>query len=132
MRGFRYSIFLLPLAFALDCAAAEGEREFRFEWPNPTAATPCELFDVQRPDEKAARFTGIVERQEMGVACTVQFPRRRFDAMYRHCAISYLDSPEREHYACWVTYSPRYVTFLYSYSDEPTKAPGCAFVCAKR
>jgi len=132
MRGFRYLVLALQLGACVARAAADGDREFRFEWPNPTAATRCELFDARRPDEKTARFAGIVERHEMGVACTVQFPRRRFDATYRHCAISYLESPEREHYACWVMYSPRYVTFLYSYSDEPTKAPGCAFVCERR
>jgi hypothetical protein len=59
-------------------------------------------------------------------------PRRRFDATYKTCAIDYADSEPREHYACWLLYTPRDVVFLYSYSDEPFTAPRCAFACTAK
>jgi hypothetical protein len=95
-------------------------------------STPCGVLEHDSRQQKTAtRFAGTVERQEMGVTCIVQMPRRRFDALYRFCAVADFDSLTRERYACWVQYSPRHVTFLYSYSAEEISAPTCAFVCSK-
>jgi hypothetical protein len=130
MRKFRCLALALQVALAGTCAASETVRHLAFEWPNPTTATPCDLYDPQYPQQRQTRFAGTVERQEIGVACLVQIPRRRFDALYRFCAVSYEDSETREQFACWVAYSPRDVTFLYSYSREEIAAPKCAFVCS--
>jgi hypothetical protein len=130
-KGLIPSYLALPIAMAMaaSAAAAGDARQLRFDWPNPTAATTCELVDNARDAKKPMRYAGTVERQDMGLVCTVQIARRRFDATYRACAIDYADSPPRERYACWLSYTPREVVFLYSYSDEPTVAPPCAFAC---
>jgi len=123
------SYLAVPVALAVAMTAAAETRQLRFAWPNPTTDTACELVESAPDAKNPLRFTGTVERQGMGVVCTVQIARRRFDASYRACAIDYADSPPREHYACWLSYTPREVVFLYSYSDEPTVAPACAFAC---
>jgi hypothetical protein len=114
-------------------AAAEAPRPLSFSWPKPAANAPCEL---QEPDSagkrQAIRFAGTVERSEFGVACTVQMPRRKFDALYRFCTVTNVDAVPREHYACWVMYSPTQVTFLYSYTDDFYGPPACEFECAAR
>ncbi len=126
------SIAALALAASGAVAGADKEtRHLRFDWPVPTPATSCALVETSA-QQKTVRHSGIVERQDMGHVCLVQMPRRRFDATYRGCAIDYSDSEPREHYACWLTYTPRDVTFLYSYSDEPLDAPPCAFACTAK
>jgi len=122
----------VPVALTVAMTAAAETRQLRFAWPNPSTETACELVESARDAKKPMRFAGTVERQGMGLVCTVQIARRRFDAAYRACAIDYAESPPREHYACWLSYSPREVTFLYSYSDEPTVAPLCAFACTAK
>ena len=122
---------LLSIATASSVLAAQGERRLQFECRNPTPAARCSLVESGRA-MKTIRHFGTVERQDMGVVCTVEMPRRSFDATYKACAIDYADSEPREHFACWVLYTPRDVIFLYSYSDDPVAPPPCAFVCALR
>jgi len=131
-KGLTFPYLVVPVALTVAMTAAAETRQLRFAWPNPTADTTCELVESARDTKKPTRFAGTVERQGMGVVCTVQVARRRFDAAYKACAIDYADSPPREHYACWLSYSSREVTFLYSYSDEPTVAPVCAFACTAK
>ena len=50
----------------------------------------------------------------------------------RFCTVTYADSQERDQYACWVQYSPKQVTFLYSYSPEAIPGPVCSFACTKK
>ena len=72
---------LLPVA---PCAAAEAARHLSFTWSKPAIGSPCELQDPDPNGKRQElRLTGTVERGEFGVACTVQIPRRKFDA----CAI---------------------------------------------
>jgi len=119
----------LAVAFGLAGGAVSEPRQLRFDWPK--ASANCWLIE-SGPATKKIRHVGAIEQQDMGTVCTVQMGRRQFDATYKTCAIDYADSVPREHYACWLTYTPREVVFLYSYSDEPLAAPGCAFVCATR
>jgi hypothetical protein len=118
---------------AAHAAAAEALRPLSFSWPRPTPAAPCELQD---PDvgggRQALKFAGTVERSEFGVACTVQMPRRKFDALYRFCTVTNVDAVPRERYACWVMYSSTHVTFLYSYTDDYYGPPACEFECSVR
>jgi hypothetical protein len=121
----------LSCLFFAAAGASAKDVHLAFDWPSPDAATRCELASPpQTPSKSAQRFAGTFEQQDMGPACTVQVARKRFDALYRLCAIDYTDSPPREHYACWVMYSPQFVTFLYSYSPEWRDVPPCAFVCS--
>ena len=108
-----------------------GQRAAAFDWPNPSVSSRCDLAESPA-GTKTPRFAGAVETQDIGFACIVQIPRRRFDALYRFCTVAYADSHDREHYACWVQYSPRAVTFLYSYSPDATTAPRCAFDCSRK
>jgi hypothetical protein len=124
------SIAALALAASGAVADAGNEtRHLRFEWATPTPGATCALVETSAV-QRTVRHAGSVERQDMGHVCLVQMPRRRFDATYKACVIDYTDSEPREHYACWLTYTPREVTFLYSYSDEPLDAPPCAFACS--
>jgi hypothetical protein len=124
--------WLSCLFVAASCASAK-DVPLAFDWPSPEPSARCELASPSQDAGKPAqRFAGTFERQDMGPACTVQIPRRRFDALYRVCTIDYTDSPPREHYACWVMYSPQVVTFLYSYSPEWRDVPPCAFMCTPR
>jgi len=126
------SIAALALTAAGSAAGAdEATRHLRFEWATPVPTAECALVETSAR-QKPVRHAGTVERQDMGHVCLVQMPRRRFDATYKACAIDYADSEPREHYACWLTYTPRQVTFLYSYSDEPLDAPPCAFACSTK
>lgn len=109
--------------------ADDDTRHLRFEWAAPTPSSRCALVETNARQE-IVRHAGVVERQDMGTVCLVHMPRRRFDAAYKLCAIDYSESDSREHYACWLTYTPRQVTFLYSYSDAPLALPPrCAFAC---
>lgn len=111
--------------------AAGDARQLRFDWRNPSAEASCSLTESGRA-MKTVRYIGTVQRQDMGMVCTVEMPRRKFDATYKQCAIDYTDSEPREHFACWLLYTPRDVIFLYSYSDDPVAPPPCAFACTTR
>ena len=116
------------------CYAADAVRQLSFTWSKPAPDAACGLqesdADARR---KTLRFAGVVERrQAIGFACTVQIDRRRFDAVYRFCTVENVDGVPRERYACWVTYSPTHVTFLYSYTDDYYGPPACEFACAVR
>ena len=123
----------LPAALS-SAGAADAVRHVRFTWEKPTVAAPCELLDAEASTRRqSVRFAGTVETSELlGVACTVQIARRRFDALYRFCNVENVDAVPREHYACWVMYSPTHVTFLYSYADDYYGAPACEFACSSR
>ena len=126
---------LLHATLAGTCAAADAPQPLSFSWPKPALGTACELQGADlggSGKRQALRFTGTVERNEFGVACTVQMPRRKFDALYRFCTVTNVDAVPREHYACWVMYSPSHVTFLYSYTDDYYGAPACEFACSVR
>ncbi|MCC6193431.1 MAG: hypothetical protein IT518_03095 [Burkholderiales bacterium] len=112
--------------------AGDGERRLTFGWAEPTASVRCDLTDDLHPDRSAPRFAGYVEKQEAGVACLVQIPRKRFDAHYRFCTVASIESLPREHYACFVVYSAGNVTFHFSYSSDAFGAPPCAFVCTPK
>ena len=131
MSNHSFLAISLQFALAATCVAADGNGRLRFDWPNPTASSPCDLAEYSA-GARAPRFAGTVETQDIGFACIVQIPRRRFDALYRFCTVAYADTQDREHYACWVQYSPRAVTFLYSYSPESADAPLCAFDCSRK
>ena len=115
-------------------AAADAVRQLTFSWPKPTADSACDLQDPELGGKRQTlRFAGTVERSEsLGIACTVQITRRRFDALYRFCTVENVDAVPREHYACWVMYSPTHVTFLYSYTDDYYGPPACEFECSAR
>ena len=112
--------------------AGDVDRRLTFAWAEPSAAVRCELTDAEHPDKSAPRFTGLVEKQDVGAACIVQIPRKRFDAFYRFCTVAYVESLPREHYACFVVYSAASVTFHYSYSSDSFGAPRCAFACTAK
>ena len=124
----------LAIAFlTAGAAAAEGTGRLQFVWANPTASAPCGLSESTDPaGGTALRVAGTIEAQELGMACIVQIPRRKFDALYRFCTVTYADSQERDQYACWVQYSPKQVTFLYSYSPEAVPGPACSFACTRK
>ena len=73
------------LAIALltaGAAAAEGTGRLQFVWANPTASAPCGLSESNDPaGGTALRVAGTIEAQELGMACIVQIPRRKFDAL---------------------------------------------------
>jgi hypothetical protein len=118
---------------AASAAAADATRPLSFSWPKPALGAPCELQDPDLGGKRQAlKFAGTVERNEFGVACTVQMPRRKFDALYRFCTVTNVDAVPREHYACWVMYSSTHVTFLYSYTDDYYGPPACEFECSPR
>jgi hypothetical protein len=119
-------VMLLPPAVAF---AGDTDRRLTFAWGDPAAHVPCSLTDDEHPVKSAPRFAGIVEKQDVGAACIVQIPRKRFDGFYRFCSVAYVESLPREHYACFVVYSASSVTFHYSYSSDAFGAPPCAFVC---
>ena len=124
---------LSQLALVGACAAADAARQLSFTWPQPTPGSPCDLRDPGVDQRREPlRLTGTVASSGFGVACTVQIARRRFDALYRFCTVTNVDSVPREHYACWVMYSPTHVTFLYSYTDDLYGAPACEFACSPR
>jgi hypothetical protein len=125
---------VLQAALAGGCAAADVVAHLRFAWARPTPAAPCELEDPGAGAKRQPlRLAGNVESSDaLGVACTVQIPRRRFDALYRFCNVENVDAVPRERYACWVMYSPTHVTFLYSYADDYYGAPACEFACTAR
>jgi hypothetical protein len=124
---------VIHATLAGTCAAADGPRPVSFNWPKPTVGTACELQDPDLSGKRQAlKFAGTVERNELGVTCTVQMPRRKFDSLYRFCTVTNVDAVPREHYACWVMYSPTHVTFLYSYTDDYYGPPACEFECSAR
>jgi hypothetical protein len=126
-------VVILLATLAEHCAAAEAAHHLSFSWPKPTPASPCDLEDPGLVAKRQSlRFAGTVERDEFGVACTVQIARRRFDALYRFCTVENVDAVPRERYACLVVYSPAHVTFVYSYTDDYYGAPACEFACSPR
>ena len=125
--------FVLQVTLVGGTAAADSARPLTFSWPKPALGTACELQDPDPSGKRQAlKFAGIVERNEFGVACTVQMTRRKFDTLYRFCTVTNVDAVPREHYACWVMYSPTHVTFLYSYTDDYYGPPACEFECSPK
>lgn len=129
MTGARLLVLLLAPATAF---AGEPDRRLTFGWADPTPAVRCDLTDDEHPARSAPRFAGLVEKQDVGAACIVQIPRKRFDTLYRFCTVATVETLPREHYACFVVYSARDVTFHYSYSSDAFGAPPCAFWCTAR
>ena len=119
-------------ALAGTCAAADVMGQLSFDWPDPTMTRACVLRDPAAPDRGVTRFTGMLEEQAPAVACIVEISRKRFDSLYRFCAVSSMENLPREHYACWVQYTQDAVVFHFSYSPESPALPRCAFACAKR
>jgi hypothetical protein len=130
-RTFR--LLVLVASLAEPCAAEEAAHHLSFTWPKPSFASACELEDpgfvANRPP---LRFAGTVERSDFGVGCTVQIPRRRFDALYRFCTVENVDAVPRERYACLVVYAPSHVMFVYSYTEDFYGAPACEFACVPK
>jgi hypothetical protein len=136
MSGMRFEAaraLVLVAAIAQDCVAAEPAHHLSFTWPTPTLASACGLEDpglaANRP---SLRFAGTVDKGEFGIACTVQIPRRRFDALYRFCSVENVDAVPRERYACLVVYAPSHVMFVYSYTEDFYGAPACEFACVPK
>ena len=125
---------LLSLTLAAVCTAATPPRQLAFSWPKPLVSSTCDLRDAGTDGKgQPRRFAGEVERNDsLGIACSVQIARRKFDAIYRFCNVSNVDAVPREHYACLVVYSPTSVTFVYSYTEDLYGAPACEFACAPR
>ena len=133
MKPLHLLLVSLVLASGAHAASADEVRHLNFNWPTPNTTTPCELYDSDYLVNKSApHYAGRVAKQYIGLACVVQIPRPEFDASYRLCAISSVESYGAGHYACAVEHFASYVSFTYSYAPQSKAAPMCAFACFAR
>ena len=130
MKSLHLVLLSLALASTVHDASADEVRQLNFNWPTASTSTSCELYDSDYLLNKSAPYyAGRVAKQYIGLACVVQIPRLEFDARYRFCAISYVESYGTGHHVCAVEHFASYVSFTYSYAPQSRAAPMCAFAC---
>jgi hypothetical protein len=107
-----------------------------FDWPLPNAEVPCLLKDlelwIRNVDTGVER--GTIEKDRLGLVCTVSIPRKDFAARYQSCSLGSIESTARVEYLCGVVYYAQSVEFSYAYrTDDPAfHRPLCVFTCTRR